>query len=98
MDWTLAHHVNAVVATHDLIEDPVTAFAVAALPLYALATLLLWLLDRPYAHARAGRSPASPHSRRRAWRSSQTRRSGTSGTAGLPTPPIPTPSTSSPAR
>src|SRR5215208_4142393 len=52
MDWTLAHHVNAVVATHDLIEDPVTAFAVAAVPLYALGTLLLWLLDRPYAHAR----------------------------------------------
>jgi len=23
MDWTLAHHVNAVVATHDVIDDPV---------------------------------------------------------------------------
>jgi undecaprenyl-diphosphatase len=52
MDWSLAHHVNAVVATHDLVEDPVTAFAAAAVPLYAVATLFLWLLDRPYATAR----------------------------------------------
>jgi undecaprenyl-diphosphatase len=51
MDWSLAHHLNTAVATRDLIEDPVTAFATVAVPLYAAATILLWLLDRPYARA-----------------------------------------------
>jgi len=52
VDWSLAHHLNVLVATHDLVEDPVTALAAAAVPAYAAATLLLWLLDRPYAQAR----------------------------------------------
>ena len=52
MDWSLAHHLNAMVATNDLVEDPVTALAAAAVPAYAVATLLLWLLDRPYARPR----------------------------------------------
>jgi undecaprenyl-diphosphatase len=52
MDWSLAHHLNVLVATHDLVEDPVTALAAAAVPVYAAATLLLWPLDRPYARAR----------------------------------------------
>jgi undecaprenyl-diphosphatase len=52
VDWSLAHHLNAMVATHDLLEDPVTAFAAAAVPAFAAVTLLLWLLDRPYARPR----------------------------------------------
>lgn len=52
MDWSLAHYLNALVATHDVVEDPVTALAAAAVPAFAAVTLLLWLLDRPYARAR----------------------------------------------
>ena len=48
MDWSLVHAVNAFVAARDALEDPVTAFAMVAVPLYAVATVLLWLLDRPY--------------------------------------------------
>src|SRR6187397_1968956 len=40
------------VAAHDLVEDPVTALAAAAVPAYAVATVLLRLLDRPYARPR----------------------------------------------
>lgn len=44
--------VNAGVATRDWLEDPVTALAEAAVPLYALATVGLWLLARPYGNPR----------------------------------------------
>ena len=39
---------NTGVATRDWLEDPTTAFATAAVPLYAVATVALWLLARPY--------------------------------------------------
>ena len=39
---------NSGVATHDWLEDPVTLLAGLAVPLYAIATFALWLLDRPY--------------------------------------------------
>jgi membrane-associated phospholipid phosphatase len=44
--------VNAGVATRDWLEDPMTAFADAAVPLYAVATAALWLLARPYGNPR----------------------------------------------
>jgi membrane-associated phospholipid phosphatase len=52
IDWTLFHAVNAEVATHDWLEDPVTALARVLVPLYAVATVALWLLARPYGNAR----------------------------------------------
>jgi membrane-associated phospholipid phosphatase len=44
--------VNAGVATRDWLEDPVTALAELAVPLYALATVGLWLLARPFGNPR----------------------------------------------
>ena len=41
MDWTVFHAVNGGVATRDWLEDPVTALAGVAVPLYALATVAL---------------------------------------------------------
>jgi undecaprenyl-diphosphatase len=52
VDWTLFHAVNSTVATHDWLEDPTTALADAAVPLYALATVGLWFLARPYGAVR----------------------------------------------
>ena len=52
IDWTILHAVNAGVATRDWLEDPLTAFADMAVPLYALATVALWLLARPYGNPR----------------------------------------------
>jgi membrane-associated phospholipid phosphatase len=52
MDWAIFHAVNAGVATRDWLEDPVTALADALVPLYALATVALWLLARPYGNPR----------------------------------------------
>ena len=43
---------NTTVATRDWLEDPVTALAGVAVPLYALVTVGLWLLARPYGDAR----------------------------------------------
>ena len=43
---------NSGVATRDWLEDPVTALAALAVPIYALATVGLWLLDRPYVDVR----------------------------------------------
>ena len=43
---------NAGVATREWLEDPVTALADVAVPLYALATVALWLLARPYGNPR----------------------------------------------
>jgi undecaprenyl-diphosphatase len=40
--------VNAGVATRDWLEDPATAIGSLAVPVYALATVLLWFLARPY--------------------------------------------------
>lgn len=52
MDWTLFHAVNTGVATRDWLEDPVTALAGLVVPLYALATVALWFLARPYGNRR----------------------------------------------
>jgi undecaprenyl-diphosphatase len=52
MDWAIFHAVNAGVATREWLEDPVTALADALVPLYALATVALWLLARPYGNPR----------------------------------------------
>ncbi|HEY1316561.1 MAG TPA: phosphatase PAP2 family protein [Gaiella sp.] len=43
---------NSGLATRDWLEDPVTALADAAVPLYALATAALWLLARPFGNPR----------------------------------------------
>jgi len=48
MDWYLFHAVNTGVATHDWLEDPVTALSRLVVPLFALATIALWFLARPY--------------------------------------------------
>ena len=48
MDWTLFHAVNSTVATRDWLEDGTTAVADVIVPLYALATVGLWFLARPY--------------------------------------------------
>ena len=47
IDWSLFHLVNAAVATRDWLEDPVTTFATLAVPLYAVATVVLWFVSRP---------------------------------------------------
>jgi undecaprenyl-diphosphatase len=52
MDWTVFHAVNGGVATRDWLEDPTTALADVAVPLYALATIALWFLARPYGNPR----------------------------------------------
>lgn len=43
---------NSAVATHDWLEDPATILADVAVPLYALATVGLWFLARPYGSTR----------------------------------------------
>ncbi|HKP09743.1 MAG TPA: phosphatase PAP2 family protein [Gaiella sp.] len=43
---------NDGVATRDWLEDPVTAASELVVPLYALATVALWLLARPYGNPR----------------------------------------------
>lgn len=48
MDWSLFHALNAGVATRDWLEDPVTALAGPAIPLFAAVTIGLWFLSRPY--------------------------------------------------
>jgi undecaprenyl-diphosphatase len=48
VDWSLFHAVNAGVATRDWLEDPATALAALAVPLFAVATIALWFLARPY--------------------------------------------------
>ena len=44
--------INAGVATRDWLEDPVTAVGAVAVPLYAVATIALWFLARPYGDAK----------------------------------------------
>ena len=48
MDWGILHALNSGVAVRDWLEDPVTVFAAVAVPLYAAATVGLWLLAPPY--------------------------------------------------
>jgi undecaprenyl-diphosphatase len=48
----LFHAVNSGVATHDWLEDPVTAVAGLVVPVYAVATVALWLVARPYGNPR----------------------------------------------
>jgi undecaprenyl-diphosphatase len=48
VDWSVFHLINAGVATHDWLEDPVTLLAGGAVALYAIATVGLWFLARPY--------------------------------------------------
>jgi undecaprenyl-diphosphatase len=48
IDWSLLHSVNVGVATRDWLEDPSTALAALAVPLYAIATIGLWFVARPY--------------------------------------------------
>lgn len=43
---------NSGVATHDWLEDPTTALSGLVVPLYALATVGLWFLARPYGNPR----------------------------------------------
>lgn len=43
---------NSNIATRDWLEDPVTALAVLAVPLYAVATIALWFLTQPYRESR----------------------------------------------
>ena len=52
IDWTIFHAVNTGVATRDWLEDPTTALGGLVVPLYALATVGLWFLARPYGSAR----------------------------------------------
>jgi membrane-associated phospholipid phosphatase len=44
--------VNAYVATRDWLEDPVSALSGVLVPLFAIATVALWLLARPYGNPR----------------------------------------------
>lgn len=50
---------NAGVATHDPLEDLVTTFAALAVPIFAIATVALWFLARPYGDPRWKLSGAS---------------------------------------
>jgi membrane-associated phospholipid phosphatase len=52
VDWTVFHALNSGVATRDWLEDPTTALAGVAVPLYAIATVALWFLARPYGNPR----------------------------------------------
>jgi len=48
LDWSVFHAINVGVASRDWLEDPVTLFGRLAVTLYALATIGLWFLARPY--------------------------------------------------
>jgi undecaprenyl-diphosphatase len=48
VDWTLLHAANGMLVGRDWLEDPVTGILAVAVPLYAAATVALWLLARPY--------------------------------------------------
>ena len=48
MDWSIFHAINSRVALHDWLEDPVTMLAGGAVGVYAMATIGLWFLARPY--------------------------------------------------
>jgi undecaprenyl-diphosphatase len=48
VDWTLFHAVNGLLVGRDWLEDPVTAVLAISVPVYAVATVGLWTLARPY--------------------------------------------------
>jgi undecaprenyl-diphosphatase len=48
LDWSVVHTINAGVATRDWLEDPVTQLGGLAVTLYAVVTIGLWFLARPY--------------------------------------------------
>jgi undecaprenyl-diphosphatase len=48
LDWSVLHAVNSGVATRDWLEDPVTQLAGLTVAIYAIATVGLWFLARPY--------------------------------------------------
>lgn len=52
IDWSLFHALNEGIASRDWLEDPVTAFGGISVPLYAVATVALWFLSRPYGDVR----------------------------------------------
>jgi undecaprenyl-diphosphatase len=52
VDWTLFHAANGVLVGRDWLEDPVTGVLAVAVPLYAAATVGLWVLARPYGFTR----------------------------------------------
>jgi membrane-associated phospholipid phosphatase len=47
VDWTLFHFFNHLLAGHDGAQDIVERFAALSVPVFAVATVLLWLGDRP---------------------------------------------------
>jgi undecaprenyl-diphosphatase len=48
LDWSVFHAINAGLATRDWLEDPATQVGGAAVMLYAIATIGLWFVARPY--------------------------------------------------
>jgi undecaprenyl-diphosphatase len=48
LDWSVVHAINAGVATRDWLEDPITQLGGLAVALYAVVTIGLWFLARPY--------------------------------------------------
>jgi undecaprenyl-diphosphatase len=52
LDWSVLHAINAGAATRDWLEDPVTLFGGLAVALFAVATIGLWFLARPYGELR----------------------------------------------
>lgn len=59
IDWSIFHTVNSGVATRDWLADTTTTLADILVPLYALATVGLWFLARPYGPTRWKRASAS---------------------------------------
>lgn len=47
MDWTVFHALNSLLVGHSTIGDSLADFAVYSVPLFAVATAALWLVDRP---------------------------------------------------
>ncbi len=52
IDWSLFHAVNSGIATRDWLEDPFSTLGVVAVPFYALSTIGLWFLARPYGNTK----------------------------------------------
>jgi len=48
LDWSVFHAINTGVATREWLEDPITLLSGLAVTLYAVATIGLWFLARPY--------------------------------------------------
>jgi undecaprenyl-diphosphatase len=47
VDWSVFHFLNGALAGHDGWQDFVEEFVLLSVPIYAAATVLLWLGDRP---------------------------------------------------